>query len=204
MAPDDAGPGLVGEGASPSEITTLLVAIERGETGAVDRLFEQVYGELRRLARRQLGHGPASPTLDTTALVHEAYLRLSGEARWSVESRRHFFNLAARAMRNVLVDHARRRGRVKRGGDALRVDLDAHEIAAPDRATELVALDDALVRLAASDAELARLVELRFFAGLSIEEIAELFGVSDRTIKRRWRAARALLYRDLATLGFGS
>lgn len=183
------------------EITTLLAAAGAGDRGASDRLFEAVYAELRRIARRQRAAAAPSATLSTTALVHEAYLKLSGEARWSVEDRRHFFALAARAMRHVLVDHVRRRGRLKRGGGALALELEAEEIAAPDRGEELVALDDALGRLESVEPELAQLVEWRFFAGLSVEEIAELVGVSDRTVKRRWRSARAFLYQDLASQG---
>lgn len=195
--PDEAearGPGA-------EEITTLLAAAGAGDRGASDRLFEAVYAELRRIARRQRAAAAPSATLSTTALVHEAYLKLSGEARWTVEDRRHFFALAARAMRHVLVDHVRRRGRLKRGGGALALDLEAEEIAAPDRGDELVALDDALGRLESVEPELAQLVEWRFFAGLSVEEIAELVGVSDRTVKRRWRSARAFLYQDLAAQG---
>lgn len=183
------------------EITTLLAAAGAGDRGASDRLFEAVYAELRRIARRQRAAAAPSATLSTTALVHEAYLKLSGEARWTVEDRRHFFALAARAMRHVLVDHVRRRGRLKRGGGALALELEAEEIAAPDRGEELVALDDALGRLESVEPELAQLVEWRFFAGLSVEEIAELVGVSDRTVKRRWRSARAFLYQDLASQG---
>jgi len=195
--PDDADAAAPGAG----EITTLLAAAGAGDRGASDRLFEAVYAELRRIARRQRAAAAPMATLSTTALVHEAYLRLSGEARWSVEDRRHFFALAARAMRHVLVDHVRRRGRLKRGGGALALDLEAEEIAAPDRGEELMALDEALGRLESVEPELARLVEWRFFAGLSVEEIAELTGVSDRTVKRRWRAARAFLYQDLAAQG---
>jgi RNA polymerase sigma factor (TIGR02999 family) len=184
-----------------AEITTLLAAAGAGDRGASDRLFEAVYAELRRIARRQRAAAAPSATLSTTALVHEAYLKLSGEARWTVEDRRHFFALAARAMRHVLVDHVRRRGRLKRGGGALALELEAEEVAAPDRGEELVALDEALGRLESVEPELAQLVEWRFFAGLSVEEIAELVGVSDRTVKRRWRSARAFLYQDLASQG---
>lgn len=204
MPPMPAEPSLPDPaGSVPSaEITALLRAAEGGAAEASNRLYEAVYAELRRLARRQLALGPSSRTLDTTALVHEAYVKLSGEARWTVENRRHFFALAARAMRMVLVDRARRQGRQKRGGGQFAVDLERVELAAPDRAEELVALDGSLERLEGADPELARLVEWRFFAGLSVEEIAELVGVSDRTVKRRWRAARAFLHQDLAAQGF--
>jgi RNA polymerase sigma factor (TIGR02999 family) len=191
-APDEAESG---------EITDLLHAVERGDRSATDRLFEAVYEELRRIARRQLGAGGWAETLSTTALVHEAYLKLSLSARWTAENRRHFFALAARAMRHLVVDHARRRGRQKRGGGQALLDVDEHQPASPQRPEELVALDEALARLERAEPELAQLVEWRFFAGLSIEEIAELAGVSDRTIKRRWRLARALLYRDLEDQG---
>jgi RNA polymerase sigma factor (TIGR02999 family) len=197
----DESAGAAAPGAGAEEITTLLAAAGAGDRGASDRLFEAVYAELRRIARRQRAAAAPMATLSTTALVHEAYLKLSGEARWSVEDRRHFFALAARAMRHVLVDHVRRRGRLKRGGGAVALDLEALEVAAPDRGDELVALDEALDRLEAVEPELARLVEWRFFAGLSVEEIAELTGISDRTVKRRWRAARAFLYQDLAAQG---
>jgi RNA polymerase sigma factor (TIGR02999 family) len=195
--PDDAQAA----GPDVEEITTLLAAAGAGDRGASDRLFEAVYAELRRIARRQRAAAAPSATLSTTALVHEAYLKLSGEARWSVEGRRHFFALAARAMRHVLVDHVRRRSRLKRGGGALALDLEAEEVAAPDRGEELVALDEALGRLESVEPDLAQLVEWRFFAGLSVEEIAELTGVSDRTVKRRWRSARAFLFQDLAAQG---
>ena len=195
--PDDeaAAPG------DTAEITAWLREAGGGDAAASGKLFETVYAELRRIARRQLAASPPNATLSTTALVHEAYLRLSGDSRWAVRDRCHFFALAARAMRHVLVDHARRRGRQKRGGGAAVLDLDQHEVAAPERAEELVALDSALERLDAVDPELARLVEMRYFAGLSVEQIAELLEVSDRTVKRRWRTARAFLYQDLAAQG---
>lgn len=186
------------------EITSLLRAAGSGDRAAWDRLFESVYGQLRRIARRQLAARAPLATLSTTALVHETNLRLSGGARWTVEHRRHFFALAARAMRLVLVDHARRRGRLKRGGDLASLDLERHNLAAPESGAELLALDTALARLETVEPELARIVEWRFFAGLSMEEIAELLGVSDRTVKRRWRAARAFLFQELAAAGLRS
>lgn len=185
-------------GADAEEVTTLLHAIEGGDRCAVDRLFESVYGELRRIARRQLRAAPPLATIDTTALVHEAYLKLSGGAPWSIRDRYHFYALTAQAMRQVLVDHARRRTRQKRGGRQVALPLDAVEPAVAARGEELLALDQALARLAVVDADLARLVEWRFFAGLSVEEIAELRGVTDRTVKRHWRLARAFLLRELS------
>jgi RNA polymerase sigma factor (TIGR02999 family) len=186
---------------APAEITELLVALGSGDRLAFDRLFEAVYAELRAIAHRQLRHFPAHQTLDTTALVHEAYLKFSRQEHWSVDNRLHFFGLAARAMRSLVIDRARRRRRAKRGGDSPLVELDEEMIATPTRATELLAIDEALTRLETADPELAQLVEWRFFAGLSIDEIAELLGVSDRTVKRRWRSARAFLYQDLVAQG---
>ncbi len=186
---------------SPSEVTALLEAAGGGDRGAFDKLFEAVYGELRAIAHRQVRRAGANPTLDTTALVHEAYVKFSKQAHWSVANRLHFYRLAARAMRSVVIDHARRRGRAKRGGDRVAVELDEQLVAAPERSAELLAVDEALCRLESVEPELAQLVEWRFYAGLSIDEIAELLEVSDRTVKRRWRSARAFLYQDLAAQG---
>lgn len=185
----------------PAEITALLEAVGRGDRGAFDRLFDAVYGELRTIAHRQLRRSSAAETLDTTSLVHEAFLKFSRQASWSVENRVHFYRLAAHAMRSVVIDRARWRGRVKRGGGQRIAELDADRLATPTRAVELLAIDDALSRLESAEPELAQLVEWRFFAGLSIEEIAGLQGLSDRTIRRRWRSARAFLYQDLVAQG---
>ena len=157
--PPEPGPG-------GPEITALLVAVENGDRGAFDRLFEAVYTELRTIARRQLRGASSADTLSTTALVHEAYLKFSKQASWSVENRRHFYALAARAMRSVVIDHARRRGRVKRGGARVAVELDEQQIASPERAADLLAVDEALSRLESADPDLAQLVEWRFFGGL--------------------------------------
>jgi len=189
---------------SAPEITQLLRAIQGGDRAASDRLFERVYGELRKIARRQLRAVPQAETLSTTALVHEAYLKLSGSARWSTRDRFHFFALTAQAMRQVLIDHARKRTRQKRGGRAIALTLEEVELPVAERAAELVALDAALEKLAGTDPELARLVEWRFFGGLSVEEIAELLAVSDRTVKRHWRLARAFLFQELQAQGFTS
>ncbi len=187
-----------------AEITTLLHEIDRGAPGARDRLFERIYGELKRIARNQLRFAAGEDLLNTTALVHETYLKLSGGASWSTRDRLHFFALAAQAMRQVLVDHARRRLREKRGGGRAALDVDAMEIAVVERAAELVALDEALVRLDDHEPELARLVEQRYFAGLTVDEIATLREVSDRTVKRRWRLARAFLLREMEGAGVTS
>lgn len=191
----------IGERFSPDGITTLLRAVDDGDLSARDRLFAEVYDELRRMARAQLQRAPRERTLDTTALVHETYLKLSGDARWSTRDRFHFFALTSRAMRQILVDHARQRTRDKRGAGAAVLDLEQVDVAVEERAQELVALDAALDVLERADPEAARIVEWRFFGGLSVEEIAEAMGVSDRTVKRHFRAARAFLYQQLSSEG---
>jgi RNA polymerase sigma factor (TIGR02999 family) len=187
----------------PPAITELLRAVEVGDNAARDRLFALVYRDLRGLARGQLRRVPGRDTLSTTALVHETYLKLAGDRVWSARDRSHFFALAARAMRQILVDHARRRARRKRGGGEAPVSLVEALVPAPERAEEMLALDAALAKLEALDAELAQIVEWRFFGGLSVEEVAALLEVSDRTVKRHWRAARAFLFQELSRQGFG-
>jgi RNA polymerase sigma factor (TIGR02999 family) len=189
------------EPADPTEVTALLAAARAGDRGAFDRVVAMVYGELRRLASRQV-RGYAGQTLSTTALVHEAYVRLAGSAAMGANDRTHLFALAARAMRQILIDHLRRGGRRKRGGDVRRISLSGVEEAripggdTPD-AAELLALDRALERLSAVDPELERLVEWRFFAGLTLTEIAGLTGTSERTLKRDWAVARVFLLREM-------
>ncbi len=171
--------------------------MRHGEPGAVDRLVPLLYGELRVAAHRQLGGRRQGQTLDTTDLVHETYLKLVDRSRADWRDRTHFLGAAAVAMRHILVDAARRRAAGKRGGDARRVPLRDSQVAAERHAAEILALDEALTALAGFDPELSRLVELRFFGGWKIQEIAELCGVSGRTIKRNWRKARAFLHRAL-------
>src|SRR5215470_14150451 len=184
--------------ASPSEVTGLLRAAEAGDRDAGDRVFSVLYDELRAIAHRQLRGAPGEQTLSTTALVHETYLKLSRGAGWTAKDRSHFFSIAARAMRMILVDAARGRTRQRRGAGRRPLDLENVEIPVEERAAEIVALDEALERLSATDGELAQLVEWRFFAGLSVEEIAEMSGRSERTVKRHWQAARAFLYQELS------
>lgn len=180
-------------------VTQHLIAWRQGDPEAAKRVFDLVYDELRALARG-LGRGRPGRTLDTTALVHEAYLKLSGHARLQMEDRRHFFFTVARAMRQIVVDHARRRSALKRGGGVSPVKMD-EEMAAVSPAgggLDFEALDEALARLAACDMRLGQVVELRFFGGLSMEEIGGLLGLSERTLKRDWRKARAFLHRELS------
>ncbi len=180
------------------EITRLLFAFRDGEGSAMDELLPLVYGELRGIAHRQLRRRPAQ-TLNTTALAHEAYLKLVDQSRAEWRDRSHFLAVAAVAMRHILVDTARRRTAQKRGGDDVRVTLDdrAAKADTDSRAIEILALDEALTALAELNDRLSRLVELRFFGGLTVEETAEAMGISERTVKRDWRKARAFLYRAL-------
>lgn len=183
---------------APGQITTLLERWNVGDAGARDELMSLVYGELRRMAAARLRGAEAGASLQPTALVHEVYLRLaSSEAvRWN--DRVHFFAVASRAMRQIIVDEARRKTSLKRGGGELRVTLDESiEDGGGTSNVDLVALDRALARLAETDEAQARLVEMRFFGGLTLEEIAEVTEVSLATIKRRWRLARAWLFREL-------
>jgi len=182
-----------------SDDTGILSQTEVGFPTAAAELLPLVYNELRDLASARLFHEPAGQTLQTTALVHEAYLRLVGNAEggqaW--ENRGHFFAAAAKAMRRILIENARRKGRIRHGGDRLRLDLDASEIAAPEIQEDLLALDSALDRLAIADPAAARLVNLRYFAGLTVPEAARILGMSPRSTDRLWAYARAWLYREL-------
>jgi RNA polymerase sigma factor (TIGR02999 family) len=183
------------------DVTTLLHAWGAGDRSALDALVPLVYAELRAQASRALRRESAGHTLQPTALVHEAYLRLADQARVTLRDRAHFFGVAARCMRQILVDHARVRGAAKRGGsaDGAPVSLTLHDADAVSRvpSAEVLAIDEALERLAAIDPDQARLVELRYFAGLSIEESAAALGVSAATVKREWAVARAWLRREL-------
>jgi RNA polymerase sigma factor (TIGR02999 family) len=182
---------------SQGEFTRLLLLWRQGEPGTLDRLFPLVYEELRWLARRQLGRGVPGGTLNTTALVHEAYLKLVDQSRVQVQDRRHFFALTARAMRQIIVDSARRRSAGKRGGGAPEAVLDEHGVAAAERSGEVRAVEEALIRLEELDPRLGKVVEMRFFAGLSVEETAEALEISPRTVKREWQKARAFLYLEM-------
>jgi RNA polymerase sigma-70 factor, ECF subfamily len=179
------------------KITRVLAAARRGEEGAMDQLFPLVYEDLRARARAQLRRRRPGQTLETTALVHEAYLKLVDAAQADFHDRSHFFAAAATAMRHILVDHARRRTARKRGGEEIRVPLEPESLRVEARAVEVLALDQALTSLSELNAPLARLVELRFFAGLTLDEAAETLQLSRRTAERNWRTARAFLYKTL-------
>jgi RNA polymerase sigma-70 factor, ECF subfamily len=190
----------MGEGGG-HEITELLIAWRGGDRAALDRLFPIVYEELRRIAHRRLGVEREAHTLGTTALVNEAYLKLTDQTRVQWSDRGHFFAVAANAMRRILVDYARRHQAQKRGHDAASLSLDGgHDEAlalADERAETVVALDEALARLRDIDARLASVVDCRFFAGLTEEETAEALGITSRTVRRDWTKAKAWLYAAL-------
>jgi RNA polymerase sigma factor (TIGR02999 family) len=183
---------------STHEVTALLLAWSQGDPSALEKLTPLVYQELHRLARGYMGREHAGHTLQTTALVHEAYLRLIDSSRVRWQNRAHFFAVAAQLMRRILVDFARSRHQLKRGGEAPRVSLsEAFEVAG-EKDADLVALDDALQNLASVDLRKSRVVELRFFGGLSVEETAEVLQVSPDTVMRDWRLAKLWLLRELS------
>ena len=178
-----------------NEVTRILSDLARGDSGAVEQLLPLVYDELRKLAAAQLALEKPGQTLDGTALVHEAYLRLVGDQQF--ENRRHFFAAAAEAMRRILVDQARRRNALKRGGDADRLALDELAISAPEPNTDILAVDEALEQFASVDPVAAELVKLRFFAGLTMSAAAEALGMSVRSAHDVWAYARSWLHRKM-------
>ena len=185
-----------------NDVTRILSAIEQGDAHAAEQLLPLIYDELRKLAAQKMAQEAPGQTLQATALVHEAYLRLvdtDNIQHWN--SRGHFFAAAAEAMRRILIDNARRKRRPKHGGDRARIDLDAVEIAAPENADDLVTLDDALTDLAATDPQAAQLVKLRYFAGLTIKQAAEILGVSPRAVDFLWAYARAWLLKKIEGQG---
>lgn len=182
--------------APKSDVTRLLLDLQQGRDGAADALVPLVYAELHDLAVHYMRGERTDHTLQPTALVHEAYMRLVDQRNASWQNRSHFFGIAAQAMRRILVDHARRKRATKREGGE-RVTLDESVAEAPQRSVDLIALDDALVKLAALDPRQARVVELRYFGGLDIEQTAESLGISPATVKRDWTFARAFLQREM-------
>jgi RNA polymerase sigma factor (TIGR02999 family) len=184
--------------ANTEGITDLLLRWSKGDGNALDQLMPVVYAECRRIASQQIRDENRDHTLDPTGLVHELYLRLVDQRRATWENRAQFFGIAAQLMRRILVDHARSRRATKRGGSALLVSIDAAAETPNDSlAEDVLAIDEALDRLGAVDAEQVRIIELRFFAGLTVEETAQIVGRSPRTVKREWRVAKAWLYREL-------
>jgi RNA polymerase sigma factor (TIGR02999 family) len=191
----DARPAVPGD--SRREITALLIDLREGRRDAMDRLMPLVYDELKLIAHIQLAGEQPGHTIQTTAAVHEAYLKLVGLDRIDWRDRRHFFAAAAGAMRRVLIDYARRHRALKRGGGVRPLSLDEAAVSIDERADTLVALDEALTRLAAHDERLARVVECRFFGGLSETETAEVLGITERTVRRDWVKAKAWLYQAM-------
>jgi RNA polymerase sigma factor (TIGR02999 family) len=182
---------------SPHEVTQLLVDWSNGNQAALDKLMPLVYDELHRLAHQYMNRERPGHTLQTSGLVNEAYLRLFDQREVHWQNRAHFFGIAAQLMRRILVDYARSRHYAKRGGDARQVSFDEAVLVSPERATEVVALDDALKRLAVIDERKSQIVEFRFFGGLSIEETAEVLKVSPGTIMRDWTLAKAWLRKEM-------
>jgi RNA polymerase sigma-70 factor, ECF subfamily len=179
------------------EVTKLLIAWSNGDQAALERLVPLVYDELRRIARRYMEREPAGHTLQTTALVNEAYLRLVEQKEMKWQNRAHFFAISAQLMRRILVSMARARHANKRGGEGRQVSLEEALVVSEERAAELVALDEAMNELAALDLRRSRVVELRYFGGLSVEETAEVLKISPDTVMREWKRAKAWLYAEL-------
>jgi len=186
---------------APEEVSRLLRDWSNGDQAALNKVMPVVYQELRRLARHYMRNERAGHTLQTTALVNEAYMRLADYKNMRWQSRAHFFAVAAQVMRRILVESARSRNYAKRGGGAQRVELDEAAVVSAVRSAEVIAVDEALTELESWDARKGRIVELRFFGGLSIEETAEVLKVSPTTVQREWRSAKAWLYRAIGEGG---
>ena len=180
------------------QITQLLVDWGNGDEVALEQLMPLVYDELRRMARNYMRRQPSGHTFQTTELIHEAYLKLAKQNEPNWQNRAHFYGVAAKAMRHILVDYARSKMSEKRGGPGAKVTLEDNMIASVQRTEEIVALDDALHRLAALDERKSRVVEMKFFAGLNIDEIAEVLKISPETVKRDWQFSRTWLLRELS------
>lgn len=186
---------------TPQKVTRLLSQISQGDKKATEELLPLVYNELRALARRRMAREKPGQTLQPTALVHEAYLRLLGDQSPQWEGRGHFFAAAAEAMRRILIEKARQKSRLKRGGDRQRTGLDEAKARSETDFEEILTIDELLQRLEAQDLEMARVVKLRYFAGLTVEETAEALGTSCRSVNRLWTAAKAWLHRGLTERG---
>ena len=183
---------------SPQDVTRLLANWSKGDESALAQLMPLVHAELRRIAQRQMGRERAGHTLQATALVNEAYLKLAGEGSFEWHDRAHFFAVCAQVMRHILIDHARAHARDKRGGGAIQVSLNDVAVVDAGPAEDVVALDEALTELETLDPQTGRIVELRYFGGLTIEETAEVLGISPRTVRREWRRAKAWLFRMIS------
>ena len=180
-----------------ADVTQILNAIEQGDPKAADKLLPLVYEELRRLAAQKMSHELPGQTLQATALVHEAYIRLVGSVEHDWKGKTHFFATAAEAMRRILIDNARRKQRIKRGGVQKRIDLDGVDIAIEGPSTDLLTLDEALSKLYEEDSIKADLVKLRYFAGLTLEQVAEILNISRATAERYWSYSRAWLFHEI-------
>jgi RNA polymerase sigma-70 factor (ECF subfamily) len=181
----------------PRQITDLLIDWSNGSEEAAEKLLPLVERELHRIAANHMRREEPGHTLQTTALVNEAYLKLIGQEQVKWQNREHFFALASTLMRRILVDHARAHKRVKRGGEVIHVDLEDVAVITPEKSEELIALDEALERLAGFDATKSRIVEMRFFGGLSVDEVAEVLGIAPVTVMYHWRLAKAWLGREI-------
>ena len=180
---------------SPQEVTQLLADWGKGDRSALDKLLPLVHSELRRIAQRQMSQERPGHTLQATALVNEAYLKLAGQQGFDWQNRAHFFAVCAQVMRHILIDHARAHARDKRGGGAVKVSLNDALVVAEDQAGHFIALDEALRVLERLDPQKGKIVELRYFGGLSVDEAAEVMNISPRTVRREWQRAKAWLYR---------
>ncbi len=180
---------------SPQEVTQLLADWGKGDRSALDKLLPLVHSELRRIAQRQMSQERPGHTLQATALVNEAYLKLAGQQGFDWQNRAHFFAVCAQVMRHILIDHARAHARDKRGGGAVKVSLNDALVVVEDQTAHFIALDEALRVLERLDPQKGKIVELRYFGGLSVEEAAEVMNVSPRTVRREWQRAKAWLYR---------
>ncbi len=180
---------------SPQEVTQLLADWGKGDRSALDKLLPLVHSELRRIAQRQMSQERPGHTLQATALVNEAYLKLAGQQGFDWQNRAHFFAVCAQVMRHILIDHARAHARDKRGGGAVKVSLNDALVVVEDQNAHFIALDEALRVLESLDPQKGKIVELRYFGGLSVEETAEVMNISPRTVRREWQRAKAWLYR---------
>jgi RNA polymerase sigma factor (TIGR02999 family) len=180
-----------------SDVTHILVEASRGNHQATDELLPLVYEELRRIAAARMAQEAAGQTLQPTALVHEAWLRMVGEGARTWKNRAHFFGAASEAMRRILIDNARRKSRLKRGGDQQRIDLEDVDLAAASPDDKILMIDEALERLKAEDEEKGRIVVMKFFGGLTNQEVAQNLGVTERTVERQWAYAKAWMFRQI-------